>query len=200
MYVGNDAVERVFKTELAKHSVLHLAMHALVDNEDPTNSRLVFTHDADSVEDNFLHVYELYNMKLPIDLAVLSACNTGFGKLEGGEGLMSLGRAFAYAGCPAVVMSQWKVDDLATSTLMKSFYENLAKGMKKSEALQTAKLSYLENCGPREGIPFLWGSFVLMGDDQPIAVEKAFEWKYVGSGVAVVMIIMLFYYLRRAEK
>ena len=67
------------------------------------------------LEDNFLHVYELYNMKLPIDMAVLSACNTGFGKLETGEGFMSLGRAFAYAGCPSVVMSHWKVDDQATA-------------------------------------------------------------------------------------
>lgn len=196
VFVGTKAVERNFKKELAEHAVLHLAMHALIDNDEPMNSRLVFTHMEDSIEDNFLHVYEIYNMQLEADLVVLSACNTGFGKLESGEGFMSLGRAFAYAGCPSVIMSQWKVDDLATSKIMKSFYEHLESGVGKAEAMRASKLAYLKTCNAKEASPFLWGSFIVMGDDAAIAVEKSFEWWIVGTILGLLLIGGIVWYKR----
>ena len=201
VFLGKAALERQFKTKLADYSILHLAMHALIDNEDPSNSCLVFTHQQDSIEDNFLHVYELYNMELSADLVVLSACNTGLGKLEGGEGFMSLGRAFAYAGCPSVVMSHWKVDDLATSKLMDYFYDELAKGLDKSTALQTAKIHYLEQATPRETAPFLWGSFVLMGDDIPIKIiQPSVKWPYFLIGfLLVALVIGVKVYIRKTS-
>ena len=79
------------------------------------NSKLIFAQTKSDKEDNFLHAYEIYNMQLTIQLAVLSACETGFGKLERGEGVNSLARAFTYAGCPSVVMSHWAVNDATTS-------------------------------------------------------------------------------------
>jgi len=88
-------------------------------------------------------------------------------------------------------MSQWKVDDLATSEIMKLFYQELANGQTKSAALRAAKLAYLENCGPREAYPFLWGSFVLLGDDQPVKIKKAFDWRYVWGGVLVLFLFMI---------
>lgn len=167
-FFGEEASEKEFKTQFGGGKILHLAMHALLDDDKPEQSRLVFTYTKDSVEDDFLNVYELYNMEFDAELAVLSACNTGVGKLEGGEGMMSLGRAFAYAGCPAVVMSQWRVDDLATATIMASFYELMNKGESKSVALRQAKLAYLQAAGPKAANPFLWGSFVMVGDDKPL--------------------------------
>ena len=155
--LGNQATEKGFKNNIKSYAIIHLAMHALIDNDTPANSRLVFTHLKDSLEDNFLHIYELYNMRIDAQLAVLSACNTGYGKLQNGEGFMSLGRAFAYAGCPSVVLSHWKVDDLATSKLMALFYKQMSNGLSKSEALRQAKLKYLEDCSPTEGLPYLWG-------------------------------------------
>lgn len=189
IYVGAEAVERNFKDHINEHSILHLAMHALIDNEEPAKSRLVFSHQDDSLEDNFLHVYELYNMKLPIDMAVLSACNTGFGKLETGEGFMSLGRAFAYAGCPSVVMSHWKVDDQATAQIMELFYQELAKGLPKSTALQIAKINYLKQSSTQMTAPFFWGSFVVMGNNAPIQVERSINWWPWGIGFALLVMI-----------
>ncbi|MGB0524250.1 MAG: CHAT domain-containing protein [Flammeovirgaceae bacterium] len=199
IFIGKEAIERVFKSHMeSEHAIIHLAMHALVDNDKPISSRLVFTHEEDSVEDNFLHVYEIYNMRLPADLAVLSACNTGFGKLESGEGFMSLGRAFAYAGCPAVVMSHWRVDDLATSKLMDVFYKKLALGMDKSDALRAAKLTYLAEAEPHAAAPFLWGSFVMMGDDSPIELTQATNTWWYGGGVLVVLLVWGIWKKRRA--
>lgn len=77
----------------------------------------------------------LYNMEIPAELAVLSACETGYGKLERGEGIMSLARAFAYAGCLSIVMSHWLVDDRASAQLMDHFYRYLSEGLPKDEAL-----------------------------------------------------------------
>ena len=187
-YKGPDAMEKVFKNSARDYSVIHLAMHALVDDENPMNSKLVFTQRLDSIEDNFLHAYELYNMEIPADLVVLSACETGFGKLEKGEGVMSLGRAISYAGCPSVVMSHWSVNDAATARLMGYFYKNLANKMSKDEALRQAKLEYLSNSDPAQANPYFWGSFVVMGDVAPIELEKSFSAYFALVGLILVVI------------
>src|SRR5665811_1040403 len=93
-----------------------LSMHAFLDDINPLYSKFVFTQSQDKVEDDSLTIAEIYNMKFNAQLAVLSACETGDGALNRGEGIMSLSRAFAYAGCPSVVTSLWKVDSETTST------------------------------------------------------------------------------------
>lgn len=167
-FTEQEATEEKFKEMASEYPIIHLAMHALLDDENPQQSRLVFTKTNSEKEDRYLNAYELYNMKLNADLAILSACNTGAGKYVRGEGIASLGRAFAYAGCPNVVISHWSVDDAATSKLMKLFYAGLADGMGKAQALRQAKLHYLETAKPREANPIYWGSFILIGDDEPI--------------------------------
>jgi CHAT domain-containing protein len=184
-FTGEFATERSFKENAGDYNILHLAMHALVDDENPMYSRLVFTQSEDSVEDNYLNTYELYNMKLNANLAVLSACNTGSGKLVRGEGIMSLARGFAYAGCPSIVMSHWQVDDEATAQLMTSFYEGLSEGMTKSEALRQAQLTYLESADPRQAHPFYWSSFVMIGENAPIK-ESSNWWMYMLIGLILV--------------
>ena len=171
-------------------------MHALVDDEQSMQSKLVFTTTPTQQEDGFLHLYELYNMQLKADLVVLSACNTGYGQYIRGEGIASLGRAFAYAGCPTVVMSHWSVDDQSTSKLMAYFYEGLAAGKSKALALQEAKLQYLENAAPRDAHPAFWGSFVLNGNDAPIESGNAYWWIIF---VASIVIIGLLYFWRRSK-
>lgn len=98
----------------------------LTDDANPQMSKLLFTYNkSDSLEDNDLLASEIYAMHLNADLAVLSACETGYGKINRGEGVMSLSRAFTYAGVNATVMSLWQVDDRTTSEIMLYFYENL---------------------------------------------------------------------------
>ena len=96
----------------------------------------------------------------------MSACETGIGKIARGEGIISLARAFKYAGCRNIVMSLWKANDKTTSGIMYDFCKNLKKGMPKDEALQRAKLKYLESSDHSH--PFYWATFVLIGDNLPV--------------------------------
>lgn len=192
-YITSAATEGRFKKEAGNFGIIHLAMHAVVDEEDPMNSSLVFSIDNDSAEDCLLHAFELYNMQLNARMAVLSACNTGYGKLVKGEGIMSLARAFSYAGVPSVVMSHWSVDDKATSMIMQYFYENLDKGMTKSEALRQAKRLYLSTADESQSHPFYWAAFLNIGEDSPIAFEKDFYSIYVWIGLPCLMTALFFF-------
>jgi CHAT domain-containing protein len=180
-YFGADASERSFKTYAIKSRIIHLAMHAIVNDQNSLYSGLLFSDARKNIppkpypgEDGFLYLYELYNMKLEADLAVLSACMTGVGEMATGEGIMSIGRGFQYAGCPAVAMSLWQVNDRSTSIIMRLFFSNLGKGMSKDEALQHAKIAFLDD--PANGIfahPFFWSAFILVGDEAPIETTQS---------------------------
>ena len=132
-------------------------------------STLLFTQNPqDTTEDNDLYAIELYDIRLNAQLAVLSACETGLGKIRQGEGVMSLARAFAYAGVPATLMSLGQVEDGATRSLMVDFYRHMKTGMSKDDALQKAKLNYLKNCEPLRASPYYWGGFVASGNMEPL--------------------------------
>ncbi|MEL6673865.1 MAG: CHAT domain-containing tetratricopeptide repeat protein [Bacteroidota bacterium] len=162
---GAAASEAWFKTQASDYQILHLAMHALLDPEEPMFSGLAFSGASDT-EDNFLHAYEIYGLDLSTELVVLSACNTGQGQIQAGEGVMSLARAFSYAGCPNVLMSLWQADDQATATLMAAYHQFLQAGRGKSEALRLAQEQYLESQDLTH--PYYWSAFVLMGEDSPL--------------------------------
>ena len=197
-YTGAEATEMLFKGEGGKYQILHLAMHAIIDEQNPLLSKLIFTQDNDTLEDGFLNAYELYNMDLTAELAVLSACNTGYGKLAKGEGVLSLGRAFAYAGCPSIVMSLWPAQDRATADIMGYFYEGLAKGYAKDRALREAKLKYLENASDLFTHPFYWAGFVVQGDASPIQLSQGISWYW--SLLAIPFLGMVLAYRRNRGK
>ncbi|MEZ4847324.1 MAG: CHAT domain-containing protein [Bacteroidia bacterium] len=96
-------------------------------------------------------------------MVVLSACESGTGYLQRAEGVMSLGRAFSYAGVPSIIASLWKVGDKSTSEMMVSFYQNLLLGKTKDESLRNAKMDYLKE-HPSEAHPYYWAPFIVMGD------------------------------------
>lgn len=174
--VFNDyiATESSFKSNAANYKVLHLAMHTILDDKDPLYSRLAFTQLVDSLDDGFLHTYEVYNMQINADLAVLSSCNSGFGSLQEGEGIQSLARGFAYAGCPSILMTLWEVADQSTVDLMESFYHYLNKGYSKPEALHKSKIDFLDNADMLKSNPFFWSSFTLVGEPNPIFTNRDF--------------------------
>ena len=171
-YLNRRATEKAFKTRAPQAGILHLATHALIDDQNPMYSKFVFAADTDSSEDGYLHTYELYNMRLHAELAVLSACNTGVGRLSQGEGVMSLARGFTYAGVPSVVMSLWPVDDKSTAELTNHFYAGLKAGLKKDAALRQAKLRFLEQADAVKGSPFYWAGMVSIGDPKPIRISS----------------------------
>jgi len=120
--------------------------------------------------DDVLQTYEIFDAELNAELAVLSACNTGLGKLEKGEGLIGISRAFLYAGVPSLVVSLWSVDDEATARIMELFYEQLRSGASKKQALRKAKLDYLSDARGDKKDPFYWAPFILSGDWRPLAL------------------------------
>ncbi|WP_346881869.1 CHAT domain-containing tetratricopeptide repeat protein [uncultured Algibacter sp.] len=171
-YYGLEADEANFKQNANQYSMLHLALHGEVDDIKPQNSKLYFTKGKDTIEDNMLYNHELFALNIPADLVVLSACNTGSGKIANGEGLMSLGNAFQYAGVKSLLLSKWEVSDRTTPDLMQYFYANIKNGMNKSKALQQAKLKYLNTSETFYTNPFYWGSFYIIGDTNAIPFEN----------------------------
>ncbi|MFO7613624.1 MAG: CHAT domain-containing tetratricopeptide repeat protein, partial [Bacteroidales bacterium] len=197
----NQASEANFKRLAANYSILHLAMHTLIDNEKPLYSKLVFSPpEPDSPDDGYLNTYELFNLQLGNELAVLSACNTGTGKLERGEGIISLARGFFYAGIPSVVMTLWEIEDHSSAGLMKLFYRDLRKGMPKDIALQRAKLAYLENAGRLQSHPYYWAGFVNIGNNNPVrkhALIMPWHCLLAGFTLMILSLLVTFFINRR---
>lgn len=170
-----QANERMFKSEFnsSEFGVVHLAMHGLVDYRNPAYSSLVFTENLDVLEDNLLYAYEIQHLQgQKVNLVVLSACKTGYGRYAQGEGIISLGRSFMQAGAPSVVMTLWEINDASTADLMVLFYEGLAEGLPKNEALQQAKLAYIDAQTSFGAHPFFWASAVCIGNPTPIAISE----------------------------
>ncbi|MDW3648652.1 MAG: CHAT domain-containing protein [Bacteroidia bacterium] len=201
-----NASEARFKEIANDYRILHLTMHGFTDDCDPMYSGLAFTPrsmlEAAGISDStnptnegILHAYEIYNMRLNAELVVMSACQTGLGKIQAGEGIMSLARAFAHAGSPNTVMSLWQVQESATRRLMESFYQHLADGKGKDEALQLAKLDYLNEHA--DAHPFYWAGFTLIGDDKPIVEDNWFEKNWWMLAIGFFLLLVIYAVLRR---
>lgn len=188
--VDQEANETNFKT-LAQgndFSIIHMAMHGIVDKRNPEYSCMALTKGStDSLVDDLLYAYEINLLDLQANLVVLSACETGYGKYERGEGVMSIGRGFMYAGVPSIVMTLWPLSDGSGPFLIEKLYKGLAEGLPKDQALRQAKLAWLQNTGKKTAHPFFWASFITLGDNSPIYVkEQGFlkdNWGYLLIGV-----------------
>ncbi|MEO1450249.1 MAG: CHAT domain-containing tetratricopeptide repeat protein, partial [Bacteroidota bacterium] len=172
-YLGTEASEVNFKQNAGEYAMLHISSHAFVDPENALYSGIAFTPEADSAEDGFLDLAELFTLQLPAEMAVLSACETNIGTYLRGEGVMSLARGFAYAGVESVVATLWQVNDAATAQIMEQFYVNLKAGNRKSEALRAAKLAYLDQADNLSAHPYFWSGFVPIGNMEPLRIDPA---------------------------
>jgi len=114
-------------------------------------------------QQGFVQLHDIYNLKLSADLVVLSACETGLGKEIKGEGLISLTRAFMYAGAASVVASLWKVDDAATAALMAQFYKEMFTNGKRPAAALSEAQRFIAG-QKRWRSPYFWAGFVLQGE------------------------------------
>jgi len=170
VYVGAEAREEVLKKEAGKFPVVHLATHGTLNDVNPMYSHLLLAQTAGSSnEDGLLEAWEIMKLDLNADLVVLSACETGRGRVGAGEGMIGLTWALFVAGTPTSVVSQWKVDSKSTTQLMIDFHRNLRAGlqtqpvkMRKAKALREAALKLLRTNEYRH--PFYWAGFVLIGD------------------------------------
>lgn len=195
LYHGDQATKQGFLQRTTDYKVYHFAMHALLDESDHSNSSLVFQNGE------HLRYHELYSMHFPAELVVLSACNTGMGKLENGEGLMSLSRALTYAGVRSSVYSLWEVPDEETAEIMLSFYGHLKSGLSKAEALARAKHDFLAN-NPMKSHPFFWAGFVINGNTSPIndTVIPYQQLWVAGGGLFSVIILLLLWQKKRKNR
>lgn len=192
IWVNEDASESNFKVHAGKYGILHLAMHSLINTDEPEYSELLFNNALDSLNDGYLTIDEIYNLDIRAEMVVLSACSSGEGTLLAGEGPISFTRAFSYAGCPSVIMSMWKLPDAATSKIMVDFYENIRVGDAKNLALQKAQLAYLKNTDdPLYQHPFFWGSFVTMGSTRPIVEPNKNLLLYVILSIAGLVFVFV---------
>jgi CHAT domain-containing protein len=175
-YSGPQATKARFLQNLNRYPILHLATHAVSSADNPAGSFIAFYPQKDSPIEDCLFLEELYGLDMnKTKLVVISACETGQGELVSNEGVISLARAFAYAGCASSISSLWKADDQATSFILRRFYVYLEKGDKKSTALRRAKLDYLAS-GTVNKSPAYWSHLVLIGDTAPLYPRGINSW------------------------
>ena len=167
VYIGAEAREDRVKTEAGQARILHFATHGMLNNASPMYSHLALAQSGAN-EDGLLEAWELMQLDLKADLAVLSACETARGRVGAGEGVTGLTWALFVAGVPSTVVSQWKVESASTRDLMLNFHRQLRAPRTsarpkatKVEALRQAALKLMKN--PQTNHPFYWAGFVLVG-------------------------------------
>ena len=192
IYRGRSASEARFRTALSQPKIVHIATHGLQADSTPLENHLLFYPKKNNQDFKF-HLFELLGMQINSPLVVLSSCNTGSGTLQPGEGVLSLARAFHFAGTPALVMSQWPVDDAVAAIIMNEFYGNLKKGLPLNRAIQQAKLTYLDGAGKVRSKPFYWASFQLTGYSGSIVVEEStnFRWGFPVLAISLLLLIII---------
>ena len=168
--------------------IIHLATHSCLDSENSDYSRIFF-------DDGYITNIDLQLQEINADLAVLSACESGYGELVKGEGAMSISKGFFHAGCKSTLVSLWPVDDCSTSEFMKHFYTYLQEGDKKDIALKKAKQTYLETAHPSRTHPYYWAGFILIGDNAEVWSNTS-SWNYWIGGLLALIVVGGFLYKR----
>jgi CHAT domain-containing protein len=151
--------------QLSQYRIVHFATHGILDSVNPELSGVVLSlvDDKGKTQNGFLRLRHIFNLNLPAELVVLSACETGLGQDVKGEGLVGLTRGFMYAGAPRVLVSLWSVNDKGTSELMSRFYKKmLQEGQKPAAALRAAQIEMLQT--PQWKEPYYWAAFTLQGE------------------------------------
>ena len=161
----NASRQTVLSNQLSHYKYVHFATHGYLDSQQPELSAIVLSmvDEQGHPEDGFLRVHDIYNLQLPADVVVLSACQTGLGKEIKGEGLVGLTRGFMYAGAARVVVSLWSVSDKATADLMARFYSKMLAGkLRPAAALRAAQLEVAQE--KPWSSPYYWAAFIIQGD------------------------------------
>ncbi len=186
----SDATKAHFNTYAEQYGMLHLALHGQSDTANPSLAYLQFPL-SDSA-DTRLYSHELYNMQLLNSLISLAACEVGDGKLEAGEGLMSLSRAFRYAGAATVLSSRWKADARVTDRIFPAFYRYLQDGAYSGKAFGQARRDFLAQATPSLAHPYFWANFAHWGADYEL--QKRPFWPYILiSGLILFLLFFIFF-------
>ena len=188
IYLDSLATEEKFTSIAGDYRILHLSTHGKANDKVGDYSFLAFYEQDDSLENEWLYNRELYNLQLNADMVVLSACETGIGELQRGEGIISLARGFSYAGAKSIVTTLWSVNDQSSNQLMQNFYSHLKSGKPKDASLRQAKLDYLEHNSNLGLEPFFWAGVIPIGDMSPVEIKK--DWSnFIVFGIAGLILL-----------
>lgn len=186
-YLGTEGTKQQFLSKAKNYDILHLAIHGKADSANRFLSRLIFNGS-----DSILNPNQLYLANIQAQLTVLSACESGKGQIESGEGTFSIARGFAIVGVPNIVMSLWEVDDRTTSTQMVSFYENfLNERLDLNSSLRKVKLDYIEKGDSYQSHPYYWASFVHLGQNTGFETGSPINSVLIGVILLALVIMVL---------
>ena len=190
-WLNKDCTKSNFEENASRCGILHIALHGSAMHENGAKFGLLFSKN-EQIRNNVLTAADVARLDLRAGLVVVSACESGLGELRKGEGVLSMGRAFALSGCPAAVLNLWRADDFSSKSIMVGFYAGLKKGLPKDIALQKAWLDYLQNASSLGARPGFWANFELMGDLSPIDGRdknglSKFRWAIGVLGFAMVI-------------
>ena len=188
LLLGDKASEAVFKANCGQNGIIHIASHALLHEEEPALSRILFSTDMDSSEDGSLFLEEIFSMNFDNKLICLSACNTAWGKLTRSDGLLSLARGFHYAGSPSLMATLWQAHDRSSYLISTNFHQELHDGKYLDEAMQQAKLSYLKDADALKAHPYYWAHMLVIGDTRLQFTSS--DYKKRGLGVLLFLIFV----------
>jgi CHAT domain-containing protein/tetratricopeptide (TPR) repeat protein len=185
LYTNNNASRHNFINSISSYTIANIFSHALSDTT--VKEPVLYMYDS------AIYLSELQLLHQPAtQLVVLSACQTAVGKSAKGEGIFSLARGFATAGIPSVAATLWNADEQSLYTITAKFHEYLSQGMPKDEALQKAKLYFIENEGTEKQLPYYWANIILVGDQTPIKLsENHHIWWWVVGVIFITAIAIL---------
>jgi CHAT domain-containing protein/Tfp pilus assembly protein PilF len=199
-FVDSAATKVRFLKEMNNYPIIHLATHAVSSYDNAAESFVAFYPQTGIRQEDYLFLEELYGLNMSrTRLVVISACETGQGELVSNEGVISLARAFTYAGCESTVCSLWKANDKATSFILKRFHIYLQDGYDKAKALQQAKLDYIAGDAVNKS-PAYWSHLILIGDTAPLfraGHSQVYRW---AACLAVAAILFTLAVRRRRKK
>lgn len=197
VHTGTEATIAAFQRLAPQYRLLHLATHAQANPEYGDFSYIVFSDGQGGYDSLFAK--DLYLYDLEAELVILSACETALGTLYNSEGVISLARAFHYAGARSVLTTLWRINEGANCSLLEEFYAALDDGEDKRQALRTAKLQYLANTDARGAHPVYWAGFQLLGNPRAMEASTPWHWYLLGSLGLLLIFAMFRQFSKRKE-
>lgn len=181
-----------FLREISNSHLIHLTAHGIFNPENPMLSGILFSKkDTLETSNNLLTTARIYGLRTSASFIFLSACNTGSGQVIDSEGVMSIARAFTYAGTRSQVMTLWSVSDRSTGQIAEQFYRYLKQGKSKDDALRLAKLDYLSQTPTSiSQHPVFWAGMVNFGDADPLYIHYYWKWGIL-AGFALLLLLLI---------
>jgi len=190
VYIGGKATKSNFIAHQEDYNILHLATHGKVDESDDVYSYLAFGSEDYLDPDQYsLFVRDIYGLSINAQLIILSACETGAGKLFSGEGIVSIARSFSYAGAASILATRWSINDKTTNNFMGYFLDQVKLGNPKDASVRNATLKYLDNQNQQYAHPFYWSSFMIFGDMEPILFPESYNWWIIPTCTIAMLLI-----------